>query len=119
MERPADEKCLFCRLVRRALPASVVAENDEFFAFNDINPQAPHHILVVPKGHIRSVNELAPEEAALVGRMLLFAREIAEDHEFAEPGYRLVLNCGRQAGQSVDHLHVHMLAGRFLGWPPG
>lgn len=119
MDRPADPACLFCRLARRALPVDVVAEAEDFLAFNDINPQAPRHILVIPKAHIRTLNDLAPDEAALMGRMILFAREIAEDHEFAEPGYRLVLNCGREAGQSVYHVHLHVLAGRFLSWPPG
>lgn len=119
MSRAPDPKCLFCKLVSRALPVSVVAENDEFFAFNDINPQAPHHILVIPKAHIPGINDAAPEEALLLGRMLLYARDIAEDHDFAEPGYRLVINSGRHAGQSVFHIHLHVLAGRFLSWPPG
>jgi histidine triad (HIT) family protein len=119
MDRPAVETCLFCRLARRALPVDPVAETPDLFAFNDVNPQAPRHILVIPKAHIPSLNDLRPEEAPLMGRMLLLAREIAEDHDFAEPGYRLVLNCGPEAGQSVYHVHLHILAGRFLSWPPG
>ncbi len=119
MTRPHDEKCLFCRLVRRALPVDVVAEDDDLLAFNDINPQAPHHVLVIPKAHIATVNDLEPEHAALVGRMVLLARDIAEDREIHESGYRLILNCGRQAGQSVFHIHLHLLGGRFFTWPPG
>ena len=119
MDRVADPKCLFCRLVTRALPVDVVAETDELLAFNDINPQAPHHILIVPKAHIATLNDLGAADAALVGRMVVLAREIAEDHDFAEPGYRVVLNCGSHAGQSVFHVHLHLLAGRFLSWPPG
>jgi histidine triad (HIT) family protein len=119
MDRTADRRCLFCRLVRRELPVDVVAETEELLAFNDINPQAPRHVLVIPKAHIASVNEFRPDEAPLVGRMVLLAREIAEDHDFAEAGYRLVMNCGEQAGQSVGHVHLHVLAGRFFAWPPG
>jgi histidine triad (HIT) family protein len=118
-ERPADPKCLFCRLVSRELPVDVVRETDELLAFNDVNPQAPRHVLVIPKAHIPTTNALEESEAALVGRMVLLARDLAEDHDFAEPGYRLVLNCNRHAGQSVFHIHLHLLGGRFLHWPPG
>jgi histidine triad (HIT) family protein len=118
-DRPADPKCLFCRLVQRELPVDVVRETEDLLAFNDVNPQAPRHVLVIPKAHIATTNDLVAEEAALVGRMVLLARDIAEDHEFAEAGYRLVLNCNRHAGQSVWHIHLHLLGGRFLTWPPG
>ncbi|GIW71136.1 MAG: putative HIT-like protein [Planctomycetota bacterium] len=119
MDRPAKADCLFCRIVKREVPADIVAETDELLAFHDVNPQAPHHVLIVPKGHIATTNDLLAEEAALVGRMVLLARDIAEDHDFAQSGYRLVLNCNRQAGQSVYHLHLHLLGGRYLSWPPG
>ena len=115
----SDAKCLFCRLVRRELPVDVVRETEDLLAFNDVNPQAPRHLLVIPKAHIPTVNDLKPEDAPLVGRMVLLAREIAEDHDFAEAGYRLVLNCNRHAGQSVFHIHLHLLGGRFMHWPPG
>jgi histidine triad (HIT) family protein len=114
-----DPKCLFCRLVKRELPVDVVRETEELLAFNDVNPQAPRHVLVIPKAHIPTVNDLRPEDAPLMGRMVLLAREIAEDHEFAEGGYRLVLNTNRHAGQSVFHIHLHLLGGRFMHWPPG
>lgn len=118
-DRKPDPKCLFCRIVRRELPADIVRETDDLIAFNDVNPQAPRHVLVVPKAHIPTTNDLAAEEAPLVGRMVLLARDLAEDHEFAESGYRLVLNCNRHAGQSVWHVHLHILGGRFMHWPPG
>ena len=119
MERSADPDCLFCKIVAREVPAEVVAETDDLIAFNDINPQAPRHILVVPKAHIPTVNDLQAEEGELIGRMVLLARDFAEDHEYSGAGYRLVLNCNRQAGQSVFHIHMHVLAGRYLSWPPG
>lgn len=114
-----DQSCLFCRLVKRELPVDVVRETEDLLAFNDVNPQAPRHVLVIPKMHIATPNDLKGEDAALVGRMVLLARDIAEDHDFAESGYRLVMNCNRHAGQSVFHLHLHLLGGRFMHWPPG
>lgn len=117
--RPAQKDCLFCRIVRREIPSDIVRESEELVAFNDINPQAPRHVLIIPKAHIASVNDLQADEAALVGKMFLLAKEIAEDHEFSETGYRLVMNTGKHAGQSVFHVHLHMLGGRHLSWPPG
>jgi histidine triad (HIT) family protein len=119
VDRPAQTDCLFCKIARGEIPADVVAQTDDLLAFNDVNPQAPRHILIVPKGHIATTNDLAAEEAELVGRMVLMARDIAEEHEFAESGYRLVLNCNSHGGQSVYHIHLHMLGGRYLTWPPG
>lgn len=116
---PAEAGCLFCRLAKRELPVDVVRETEDLLAVNDVNPQAPRHILVIPKAHVATVNDLKPEDAALLGRMVLLAKDIAEDHEFAEAGYRLVLNCNRHGGQSVFHLHLHLLGGRFMHWPPG
>lgn len=118
-ERDPDPKCLFCRLVKREVPVDVVRETEDLLAFNDVNPQAPRHVLVIPKEHIPTTNDVRVDEAALIGRMVLLARDIAEDHEFSETGYRLVLNCNRHAGQSVFHIHLHLLGGRFMGWPPG
>ncbi len=97
----------------------VVRETEDLLAFNDVNPQAPRHVLIVPKAHIPTANDLRADDAPLIGRMVLLAREIAEDHEYAEPGYRLVLNTNRHAGQSVFHVHLHLLGGRFMHWPPG
>jgi histidine triad (HIT) family protein len=106
-------------MVSGEITPDVVYEDDAVLAFNDINPKAPTHVLVVPKRHIATLNALEEQDAALVGRLFLAARRIAERDGFAGPGYRTVINCNRQAGQSVFHLHLHVLAGRLMGWPPG
>ncbi len=111
--------CLFCRIVAGEVPASKVFEDGELLAFNDINPQAPLHVLIVPKAHIATTNDLAPEHDALIGRILRRAAAIAAEHGYRERGYRTVLNCHADAGQTVFHIHLHLLAGRPLGWPPG
>ena len=110
--------CLFCRIVNRELRAAVVAEDEWAMAFRDINPQAPTHILVIPKKHIGSLDEAAEEDTARLGRLLLLAKRVARD-EGLTSGYRVVLNNGAAAGQSVFHIHAHVLGGRHLGWPPG
>jgi histidine triad (HIT) family protein len=111
--------CLFCKVVSGDVPASIVRENAELVAFKDINPQAPLHALIIPRRHIPSLNDLGEADDALVGRMLRLAASIAADAGYAERGYRTVFNCNRDAGQSVFHIHLHLLAGRGLGWPPG
>ena len=111
------DSCLFCRIVRGEIPARLVAETPECVAFRDINPQAPTHVLVVPREHVASVNETT--DAALVGRLSLLAAEIARSEGIAESGYRTVINTGPDAGQTVHHIHLHLLGGRPLGWPPG
>jgi len=111
--------CLFCKMVSGEIQPDVVFEDDEVLAFRDVNPQAPVHVLVIPKSHIGTTNELTPEHAGLVGKMVLAARQIAADEGVAEPGYRMVMNCNPEAGQSVYHIHLHMLGGRPMGWPPG
>ena len=111
--------CLFCRIVQKEIPASVVYEDDDLVVFNDINPQAPLHVLVVPKRHIATVNDLAHGDEALVGTLVRRAAAIATERGYAERGYRTVFNCNAEAGQTVFHLHLHLLAGRALGWPPG
>ena len=111
--------CLFCRLVEGEIPSDVVHEDDDILAFRDIKPQAPCHILIIPKRHIATLNDLTPDDAPLVGRILLTARRLAAEEGFAEAGYRTVFNCNRAAGQEVFHIHLHLLAGRPLGWPPG
>jgi histidine triad (HIT) family protein len=111
--------CLFCRIIAGEIPSSKVFEDAELFAFNDINPQAPLHVLVVPKKHIATTNDLATEDEALVGKMLRRAAAIAAENGYADRGYRTVLNCNREAGQTVFHIHLHVLAGRHLEWPPG
>ncbi len=114
----ADD-CLFCRIVSGEQDADVVAEDDEWLAFRDINPQAPTHVLVVPKRHVGSVDELEDADRDLAGELLLAARRVARREGVADEGYRLVANTGRRAGQSVFHLHFHVLAGRSMKWPPG
>lgn len=113
------DNCLFCKMVTGDIPADVVYENDDVLAFRDINPQAPVHILIIPKKHIATINDVAEEDAELMGKLFLAAKEIASAENVAEDGYRTVLNCGALAGQSVFHVHMHLLAGRPLQWPPG
>jgi len=115
---PEDE-CLFCRIAAGGIPADVVYEDDEVVAFRDIDPKAPTHVLVVPREHVASVDDLDEEHAELVGRLFLAARDVARQEGIVEDGYRVVTNTGRGAGQSVFHLHLHVLGGRSLGWPPG
>jgi histidine triad (HIT) family protein len=109
--------CLFCRIVRKEIPANVVAENDHCVAFRDINAQAPTHVLIIPRAHVASLNHVT--DAALVGRMHLLATQIARDEGLADRGYRTVINTNADAGQTVFHIHLHLLGGRSLGWPPG
>lgn len=111
--------CLFCRIIRREIPASIVYEDDRVLAFSDINPQAPLHALVVPKRHIDSLNALAPDDDGLVGELVRRAAAIARDKGFADRGFRTVFNTNAEAGQTVFHIHLHVLAGRGLTWPPG
>ncbi|HXV74700.1 MAG TPA: histidine triad nucleotide-binding protein [Candidatus Polarisedimenticolaceae bacterium] len=110
--------CLFCRIVAGTIRSKKVYENDEILAFHDANPQAPTHILVIPKPHIESLDAVRDGDAELLGRLLLAIRDLAAEAGIAA-GYRLVSNCGAPAGQSVFHLHFHLLGGRPLGWPPG
>lgn len=109
--------CLFCRIVRGEIPAKIVAETPECVAFRDINPQAPTHVVVVPREHVASLD--AARDPALVGRLALLAAEIARSEGIAERGYRTVINTNADAGQTVFHIHLHLLGGRVLGWPPG
>jgi histidine triad (HIT) family protein len=111
--------CLFCRIIRKEIPASIVYEDDHVLAFNDINPQAPLHALIVPRRHVDSLNALAPEDDALVGEMVRRAAAIAREKGFADRGFRTVFNTNAEAGQTVFHIHLHLLAGRGLTWPPG
>jgi histidine triad (HIT) family protein len=112
----ADD-CLFCRIVRKEIPAKLVYESDDCIAFRDINPQAPVHVLVIPRAHIVSLNDAT--DAAAVGRLALVAAQLAKSEGVAESGYRVVCNTNRDGGQSVFHLHLHLLGGRSLAWPPG
>lgn len=112
-------KDLFEKIIAREIPADIVLENDDLLAFRDVNPQAPVHILIIPKRKIRTINDLEEDDADLVGRMVLAAREIAEKEGIADDGYRLNFNCNEAGGQSVWHIHLHLLGGRKMGWPPG
>jgi len=114
-----DATCIFCRIVRGEIPADVVHDGGAFLAFRDVNPMAPVHILIVPRRHISSVNHAETQDGDVMGRMLLAARTIAAQEGVAEDGFRLVANTGRDGGQSVDHLHIHLLGGRVMRWPPG
>lgn len=111
--------CIFCRIVSRDIPSQIVYEDTEAVAFQDINPQAPVHILIVPREHIESLNEIAPRHLPVLGHIIDVARKLAKERGIADDGYRLVLNVNRMAGQSVFHLHFHLLGGRPFHWPPG
>jgi len=111
------DQCLFCRIIRKEIPAQIIAENDDCIAFRDIHPQAPVHILIVPRQHVPSLNQVS--DSTLVSRMSAFATELARREGIAERGYRTVVNTNADAGQTVFHLHLHLLGGRSMGWPPG
>lgn len=111
--------CLFCKIIAGEIPGQIVHEDDDLVAFKDINAQAPLHVLIVPRRHIATLNDLAPADDGLVGSMFRCAAALAKQHGSAERGYRTVFNCNRDAGQTVYHIHLHLLGGRGLGWPPG
>lgn len=111
--------CLFCKIIAGEIPSSEVYSDDEVYAFRDINPAAPTHILVIPKKHLVDVKSAEASDEALMGKLLLRANEIAEAQGLAESGFRYVINTGSDGGQTVFHLHLHILGGRGLGWPPG
>jgi len=112
------KECIFCRIIAGEIPAKIAHRDDEVVAFRDLNPQAPVHLLLVPRRHIASLDDAQPADAALLGRLLLTAKDLAA-REGVAGGYRLVNNCGATAGQSVLHVHIHLLGGRPMGWPPG
>jgi histidine triad (HIT) family protein len=117
--RAMSDSCLFCRIVQGEIPSTPVYEDEELFAFRDINPCAPTHVLVVPRRHIARITDADEADTALLGRMLLCANRIAAAEGIAEPGFRYVINCNDHGGQSVYHIHLHVLGGRPLAWPPG
>lgn len=110
---------IFSKIINREIPADIIFENDQVLAFKDINPQAPLHVLIIPKQPIATINDLNPQTAPVVGELFLAAKAIATDLGYAEEGYRVVMNCNEAAGQTVFHIHLHLLAGRDLAWPPG
>jgi histidine triad (HIT) family protein len=111
--------CLFCKIVERKIPAAIVHEDEQTLAFDDINPQAPVHTLVIPKTHLATVQSCGPQDQGLLGQLLLVCAAVANQKGLAESGYRLVTNTGWDGGQTVFHLHVHVLGGRRMAWPPG
>lgn len=111
--------CLFCKMVSGEIQADAVFENGNVLAFRDINPQAPTHVLVIPKRHIATINDLETGDTGLVGELFLAAKEVAKAEGIADDGYRTVMNCNAQAGQTVFHVHLHVLGGRPMNWPPG
>ncbi|WP_437967539.1 histidine triad nucleotide-binding protein [Sorangium sp. So ce260] len=111
--------CIFCKIANKEIPSKVVLEDEHVIAFHDVNPQAPTHVLVIPKRHIAGIAQAAPEDEAVLGRLLLAARRVAELTGIAESGFRTVVNSGANAGQTVFHIHVHVMGGRPMAWPPG
>ena len=113
------ENCIFCQIAGGKIASDIVYEDNQVVAFTDINPEAPTHVLIVPRRHVASLNEVVPEDAALLGKLVQTAALIAKQKNLEQDGYRLVINTGRLAGQTVDHIHFHLLGGRQLTWPPG
>ena len=111
--------CLFCKIASGEIASGLLFQSDHAIAFRDINPQAPTHVLVIPRRHIATINDLQPGDELVVGELFMVAKQIAAQEGIAEPGYRVVMNCNAGAGQSVFHLHLHLLGGRDLDWPPG
>lgn len=113
------EDCLFCKIAKGEIPSSKVYEDEEVLAFKDINPEAPIHLIIIPKKHITSLNELKEEDSKIISHIFMVIQKLTKDFEIAESGYRVVNNCGEHGGQSVLHMHFHLLGGRSLNWPPG
>jgi histidine triad (HIT) family protein len=119
MTKTADRNCLFCRIASGEQKADIVLQNDAVVAFRDISPKAPTHVLIVPRQHVATINDLQNDDAETVGALFLAARDIAAAEDISDEGYRVTMNCNEGAGQSVFHIHLHLLGGRKLGWPPG
>ena len=113
------DECLFCNIVNKNIPCDKLIENDSIIAFRDINPQAPIHILIIPKKHISTINDLKHDDSILIGEMFLIAKELAQVENINNSGFRMVFNCNEDGGQTVFHIHLHLLGGRPLNWPPG
>lgn len=111
--------CLFCKIRDGEIPSDTIYEDDDVIAFRDVNPQSPTHVLIVPRKHIATTNDLEPDDAPVIGKMMLAAKAIAAEQGIAEDGYRLVINCNAKAGQTVFHIHLHLMGGRSMTWPPG
>lgn len=111
--------CLFCKIIEGEIPANIVYQDDDVLAFHDINPQAPTHILCIPKKHISTANDISEEDTEVAGKLMTTASQLARQLGFAEDGYRLTMNCNGHGGQTVFHIHLHLLGGRPFSWPPG
>ena len=111
--------CLFCKIAQAEIPATIVYDDEDVMAFRDVSPQAPTHILVIPKKHIATINDVEIEDQELLGHMVCVAKKIAKEEGLSEPGYRLVFNVNSHGGQAVYHIHLHILGGRQFAWPPG
>jgi histidine triad (HIT) family protein len=113
------DDCLFCKIIEKKIPAKIAYEDDKVLAFHDISPQAPVHILIIPKKHIASVSDLSAQDSEIMGYLHLIAKKLAKEFKIEKSGFRLVINNGSDAGQAVSHIHLHVLGGRKLQWPPG
>lgn len=113
------DECIFCKIVKKEIPSKIVYEDKDILAFKDINPQAPTHILIIPREHFASLNAIPEEKKEILSSLLLKARQIAEEKGIAQSGYRIVLNTAKDSGQGVFHIHLHLLGGRRMSWPPG
>ena len=113
------EECIFCKIIKKQIPCEMLYEDDKVIGFKDISPQAPIHVIIVPKQHFADLNCLKQSESEIIGHIFIVAKEIAGTLGIAESGYRIVTNCGEQGGQTVQHIHFHLLGGRMLQWPPG
>ena len=111
--------CLFCKIREGEIPADIIYQDDDVMAFNDVNPQAPTHLLIIPKKHLSTVNDVEPTDELMMGKLFSAAKKIAAEKGISDDGYRLVVNTNEQAGQTVFHIHMHFLAGRIMTWPPG
>ena len=113
------EKTIFDKIIEKEIPSEIIFEDDSYLAFNDINPQAPIHVLIIPKKQIPTINDIKEDDSQIIGEMVLIAKNIAKELSIAEDGYRLVFNCNGNGGQTVNHIHLHLIGGRKLIWPPG
>ena len=117
--KKTEPECIFCRIIRKEIPGDVVYEDEDILAFNDINPQAPVHVLVITKDHISGINELQDTDKDVICHLMSVIRKIAQEKKIDKSGYRVVINTGKDAGQAVQHIHFHLLGGKPFGWPPG
>jgi len=114
-----NQDCLFCKITQGEIPTNIIYQDDLVVAFDDIHPKAPVHKLIIPRKHIATINDLTPEDNELIGHMMQVAKKLAKEFEVDQSGYRVIMNCNKDAGQEVFHLHMHLLGGRALTWPPG